>query len=107
MIDAIEPIDGHVTSTCALLPLTTLPRRHDDLRDAIARRRIVICTYEVAGHDGGRRPHRHRSNCGHMRWWFCQRAWYSSPPRRARRVRRLKLNRFTLSALPDRPFRHP
>ncbi|MGB7159213.1 MAG: WYL domain-containing protein [Tepidisphaeraceae bacterium] len=108
LIDSVEPTDGRIHIDLARSAGDDSCRDvYDDIRDAIARRRIVLCTYESVN------PHPEHDTPATFELrpyalWFCQRAWYVVGHHGGRgAVRRLKLNRFTSLRVTDRPFAIP
>ncbi|MGE5611019.1 MAG: helix-turn-helix transcriptional regulator [Bacillota bacterium] len=108
VLEAVEPTDGRVHIDLARSSGDDSCRDvYDDMRDAIARRRVLICSYEGASsrqdEDGEisfeLRPYA---------LWFCQRAWYVVGLHGGRNaIRRLKLNRFTSVEVTDKPYAIP
>ncbi len=108
VLEAVEPTDGHVHIDLARSAGDDACRDvYDDMRDAIARRRVVLCTYD------GVKPHADGDEDASFELrpyalWFCQRAWYVVGHHGGRgAIRRLKLNRFTSVRITDRPFAIP
>jgi proteasome accessory factor B len=111
VLEAIEPLDDHVRID---LPATMADEScrdvYDEVRDAIARRRMLRCVYEAvhsreapAAADVGAEFDFHPYVL-----WYCQRAWYAVGHHGGRgEVRRLKLNRFTAVRPTDRPYMIP
>jgi proteasome accessory factor B len=108
VLDSVEPIDGRVHIDLARSSGDDSCRDvYDDIRDAIARRRILHCTYESAKR-GRDRDDDEKFELRPYALWFCQRAWYVVGHHGGRdAVRRLKLNRFTSVHVTDRPFAIP
>jgi predicted DNA-binding transcriptional regulator YafY len=105
--DSIEPVNGRLHVDLARSSADDSCRDvYDDLRDAIVRRRIVVCTYDGANPQGDvdQNPFEVRPYA----LWFCQRAWYVVGHHGGRdAVRRLKLNRFTSIRVTDRTYAIP
>jgi len=107
-MQTIEPTDGHVHIDLARSAADDSCRDvYDEMRDAIARRHIVICTYDAASPRAGD-DSESEFELRPYALWFCQRAWYVVGHHSGRNaVRRLKLNRFTSVRVTDRPFAIP
>jgi len=107
LVDALDPLDGHVHVDLARGMSDGSPRDvYDTVRQAIARRRLLHCTYEAVRAEGAGldRPFELRPYA----LWYCQRAWYVVGHHSDRSAtRRLKLNRFTSITPTDRPFAIP
>lgn len=114
-LDSCEPIDGHLHIDLARSAGDDSCRDvYDDVRAAIATRRILLCTYDPAKKTKDCDDNDPRTHAGcefELRpyaLWFCQRAWYVVGHHGERgEVRRLKLNRFTSIRVTDRPFAIP
>lgn len=110
VLEAVEPVDDRVRIDLARSATDDSCRDvYDEVRDAIARRRVLICTYERAkprddGGDDAKEPFEFRPHA----LWFAQRAWYAVGHHSGRAaVRRLKLNRFTSVRVTDQSFTLP
>jgi proteasome accessory factor B len=115
VIEAIEPLNDLVKIDLARSAGDDSCRDvYDEVRDAIARRRIMVCTYDSAkssaittdSQDNG--DSQQEFEFKPYALWFCQRAWYAVGFHGGRgEIRRLKLNRFTAVRVTDRPFAIP
>ncbi len=104
---SIEPIDGHVHIDLARSADDDSCRDvYDDVRDAIAHRRVLRCVYESArGKDESPSNDQAEFDLHPYALWFCQRAWYVIGHHGGRdAVRQLKLNRFTFVRPTERPL---
>lgn len=110
VLDAMEPLDNRVKID---LPATMADEScrdvYDEIRNAIAAKRALICTYDAPG-SAQSNPAEKDAEFDFRPYalWYCQRAFYAVGLHSARgEIRRLKLNRFT-SVLPsDRPYAIP
>jgi proteasome accessory factor B len=115
VLEKIEPLDDRLSIDLARAAADdSTGDVYDDMRTAITRRRITICSYEparlAAGNDGcgDDLPPEEEFEFSPYALWFCQRAWYAVGHHAGRNaIRRLKLNRFTSVRITDRPFAIP
>ncbi len=115
VLDSVDPVDGHVHIDLARSASDDSARDvYDEVRDAIASRRILRCKYDATSHSDGREARNGDEDAERefdlrpYALWFCQRAWYVVGHHGDRNaVRRLKLNRFTSVKPTDRPFAIP
>lgn len=115
-LDSIDPVDGHLHIDLArAMGDDSALDVYNQVRDAIARRRILRCTYDPAKYADSNNCDNGDANSTDDAFdlkpyglWFCQRAWYVVGHHSGRNaVRRLKLNRFTSIQITDRPFAIP
>jgi predicted DNA-binding transcriptional regulator YafY len=110
ILDTVEPADGRVHIDLARSQADDSCRDvYDQVRAAIAQRRVLRCRYESAK----TRPARKNGDDDAFDFrpyalWYCQRAWYVVGHHSGRSaIRRLKLNRFSAIKITDRPFAIP
>lgn len=112
VLEAIEPLDEHVRIN---LPATMAADDscrdvYDDIREAIATRRLLLCQYEAVSSKASVAASREPEEFEFRPYalWFCQRAWYAVGLHGGRsEIRYLKLNRFTSVQPTDRPYAIP
>jgi len=103
----IQPLDDCVQIDLARRSADDSVREiYQPMRDAISRRRVLICTYDSirSADDNAHRSFEFRP----YSLWFCQRAWFAvGHHSRRNAIRRLKLNRFISVKLTDQPYEIP
>lgn len=107
LLEDVEPLDGHVTIDLARSSGDESARKvYDDVRGAIAKKRMLRCTYDSANSNHDDRDS--EFDFKPYQLWYCQRAWYAVGHHSNRNeVRMLKLNRFTFIKRTDRPYHIP
>jgi predicted DNA-binding transcriptional regulator YafY len=105
MLEEITPLDDRVQIDMARSQADHSARDvFDEVRDAIVRRRLLLCRYESATSPSDDSEFEFRPYV----LWFCQRAWYAVGYHGGRQeVRHLKLNRFISVRPTDRPYHIP
>ncbi|HVT89156.1 MAG TPA: WYL domain-containing protein [Tepidisphaeraceae bacterium] len=110
ILGAVQPSDGCIHVDLARSQADDSSRDvYDQVRAAIAQRRMLRCKYEPAKtHLAGKNGDDEAFDLHPYALWYCQRAWYVVGHHSGRgAIRRLKLNRFTLIRATDRPFAIP
>jgi proteasome accessory factor B len=116
VLDSIDPVDSHVHIDLArAMGDDSALDVYNQVRDAIAQRRILRCRYDPAKYADSNNCDNADTNAIDGEFdlkpydlWFCQRAWYVVGHHSGRNaIRRLKLNRFTSVQTTDRPFAIP